>query len=102
MIGVISGAVATFLVVAVRVIVVQWCQSEPSDRGAMASCRMHCGADGANIEVTASSGAPPNNDGAPPVIERRRSSMGIVIAHVRSYVQQYRRTLTRYASFSRS
>lgn len=105
-IGVISGAAATFVVVVVRMLVAGMWQSDTPTNGA-ASCRMHCGSDGANIEVTASSVPPQpvhdehaaaredddDDDDAPPppppVVERQRSSMDVVIERVRSY----RRTL---------
>lgn len=111
MIGVISGAAATFVVVAVRLIVAGMCQPDASTTSGAASCRMHCGSDGANIEVMASSVPPQSPPGhhheedydeahAPPAMERQRSRLEIAFERMRAYAQHYRRTLVRSMSES--
>lgn len=131
-IGVVTGLVGSALLVVLRVLVVHCVQAAEDgggsgrDPGRNASCRMHCGSDGANFEVASGPSSPErpgyrthrsSMDTLPmePIeprrahrssidtpsepIEHRRSSMDAIRERALSYAQQYRHTLVRYMSY---
>ena len=107
LVGVISGIAGSALLVAMRMLAVHFAQSSATDDegggggggSGGASCRMHCGSDGADFEVAAgASTSPPPPAVAEPPIERRQSSMDIVRDRARSFARQYNHIRVRHTS----